>query len=187
MPLALVVFADKSHLDLHGSLSTLPIIFTLSFFNEKSRNSVDFWRPTAFLPNLNAGSLTSWNSNDKKEDPALSIQDEHDCLCGAFSSLKNIHCRGGIKAAVLGKDIVSKPWIHFVVGNNSRNSQFLGHFNGSGNIQRPYCNCKCPYNKIDDPIPQCIYIDIQDYHNHKEQRSMMTTKRDKKIIDSNTR
>ena len=37
---------------------------------------------------------------------------------------------------------------------------------------------------MDNPIPQCIYIDIQDYHDHKEQRSMMTTKRDKKIIDS---
>ena len=59
MSIALVVFADKSHLDLNGSLSTLPIIFTLSFFNEKSRNSVNFWKPMAFFPNLNAGSLTS--------------------------------------------------------------------------------------------------------------------------------
>jgi len=39
MPLALVVFADKSHLDLHGSLSTLPIIFTLSCFNEQSETN----------------------------------------------------------------------------------------------------------------------------------------------------
>jgi hypothetical protein len=76
MPLALVVFADKSHLDLHGSLSMLPIIFTLSFFNEKSSNSIDFWRPITFLPNLNAGSLTSRNSNDKKKNPVLSVQDE---------------------------------------------------------------------------------------------------------------
>jgi hypothetical protein len=30
MPIALVIFGDKSHLDLHGSLSTLPIIFTLT-------------------------------------------------------------------------------------------------------------------------------------------------------------
>ena len=30
MPIALVVFGDKAHLDLHGSLSTLPLIFTLS-------------------------------------------------------------------------------------------------------------------------------------------------------------
>ncbi len=135
MPLALVVFADKSHLDLHGLLSTLSIIFTLSFFNEESRNSIDFWRPIHFLPNLNAGSLTSQNSNDKEKGPALRVQDEHDCLHGAFSSLRNIHRHGGIKAAVLGKDIVCKPWIHFVIGNNSENNRFLGHFNGSGNIQ----------------------------------------------------
>jgi hypothetical protein len=35
MPIALVIFADKSHLDLHGSLFTLPIIFTLSCFNQE--------------------------------------------------------------------------------------------------------------------------------------------------------
>jgi len=36
MPIALVIFGDKSHLDLHGSLSTLPLTFTLSCFNEQS-------------------------------------------------------------------------------------------------------------------------------------------------------
>ena len=98
MPLGLVVFADKSHLDLHGSLSTLPIIFTLSCFNERSRNSVNFWRPMAFtfIPNLNAGSLTSRNSNNKKKDPAISVQDEHDCLRAAFSPLRNLYQHGGI-------------------------------------------------------------------------------------------
>ncbi len=37
MPLALVIFGDKSHLDLHGTLSTLPLTFTLSCF--KATNS----------------------------------------------------------------------------------------------------------------------------------------------------
>ena len=82
----------------------------------------------AFFPNLNVGSLTSQNSNDKKKDPAISVQDEHDCLCAAFSSLRNINRGGGIKTTVLGKDVVCKPWIHFVVGDNSGNNQFGGHF-----------------------------------------------------------
>jgi hypothetical protein len=43
MLIALVIFADKSHLDLRGSLSTLPIIFTLSCFNQESRNKDKFW------------------------------------------------------------------------------------------------------------------------------------------------
>ena len=124
-PIALVVFANKSHLDVHGLLSTLAIIFTLSFFNEKSRNSFVFWGPMAFLPNLNAGSLTSWNSNVKKKDPTIGVQDELDCLCAAFSSLRNIHRDGSIKTTVLGKDVVCKPWIHFVVDDNSGNNQFV--------------------------------------------------------------
>ena len=35
MPLAHVIFGDKSRLDLHGTLSTLPLTFTLSCFNEQ--------------------------------------------------------------------------------------------------------------------------------------------------------
>jgi hypothetical protein len=59
MPLALVVFGDKSHLDLHGTLSTLPLTFTLSCFNEKSRNKSEFWRPLSFIPNLSYGATSS--------------------------------------------------------------------------------------------------------------------------------
>jgi hypothetical protein len=33
MPVALIVFANKSHTDLHGALSLTPIIFTLTLFN----------------------------------------------------------------------------------------------------------------------------------------------------------
>ncbi len=59
MPIALVIFADKSHLDLHGSLSLLPIIFTLSCFSHESRNKDKFWRPLAFLPNHSYGALST--------------------------------------------------------------------------------------------------------------------------------
>jgi hypothetical protein len=33
MPIALIIFGDKLHTDLHGSLSLTPIIFTLTLFN----------------------------------------------------------------------------------------------------------------------------------------------------------
>jgi hypothetical protein len=57
IPIALVIFGDKSHLDLHGCLLTLPIIFTLTCFNQDSRIKKEFWRPLAFLPNLSYGAL----------------------------------------------------------------------------------------------------------------------------------
>ncbi len=38
MPVALIVFGDKSHTDLHGTLSLTPIIFTLTLFNQSAHN-----------------------------------------------------------------------------------------------------------------------------------------------------
>ena len=109
MPLALVIFGDKSHLDLHGSLSTLPLTFTLSCFNEHSRNKSEFWRPLSFIPNLSYGSSSSKNSSN----PHGSVQDEHDCLKVSFLSLMDIHKRGGISATVMGRPVILKVWIHF--------------------------------------------------------------------------
>ncbi len=57
MPIALVIFGDKSRLDLHGSLSTLPIMFTLLCFNQESRNKDEIWCPLAFLTNLSYEAL----------------------------------------------------------------------------------------------------------------------------------
>jgi len=48
MPIGLVVFGDKSHMDLHGAPSLTPIIFTLTIFNRKARNNPNFWRPIAY-------------------------------------------------------------------------------------------------------------------------------------------
>ncbi len=44
MPVGLIVFGDKSHTDLHGTLALTPLIFTLTMFNRASRNNTNFWR-----------------------------------------------------------------------------------------------------------------------------------------------
>ena len=49
MPLSVVVFDDKTHTDLHGTLSLTPIIFTLTCFNLKARNNPNIWRPLAYI------------------------------------------------------------------------------------------------------------------------------------------
>jgi hypothetical protein len=55
MPVALIIFGDKSHMDLHGALALTPIIFTLTLFNRTSQNNANFWRPLACIPNLGYG------------------------------------------------------------------------------------------------------------------------------------
>jgi hypothetical protein len=108
MPIALVIFADKSHLELHGCLLTLPIIFTLSWFNQESRNKDKFWRPLAFLPNLSYGALSTKNS---KKPSHQGYQDKNDCLHAAFSSLGCLHCNGGMAMPAMGRRVVGKVWM----------------------------------------------------------------------------
>ena len=52
MPVGIIVFGDKSHTVLHGTLSLTPIIFTLTLFNQLARNNTRFWRPIGYIPNL---------------------------------------------------------------------------------------------------------------------------------------
>jgi hypothetical protein len=72
MPISLVIFGDKSYLNLHGSISSLPIMFALTCFNQESRNKEEFWRPLAFVPNLSYGALSTKNS--KKDHPIKAIR-----------------------------------------------------------------------------------------------------------------
>ena len=52
MPISLVVFGDESHFDSKGTLKVMPLMFTLSLFNQRARNEVHFWRPIGYIPNL---------------------------------------------------------------------------------------------------------------------------------------
>jgi hypothetical protein len=90
MPIPNFVFADKSHTDLHGTLSVTPVIFTLTCFNRIVRNKTEFWRPLAYIPNLSSGK----NKVDKRKTTDK-IQDEHRCLSAALDSVKEIHRKGG--------------------------------------------------------------------------------------------
>jgi hypothetical protein len=177
MPLGLVILDDKSHLDLKGALSIIPIIFTFTCFNEDARNKVENWRPLLFLPNLSHGVLSYKNDKSNKKDPILSVQDEQDCLWVAFSWLVNIYLRGGIKATVMGRDVIVKPWIHFFVGDTSGNNGWLGHSNGSGNITRPYRDCECTYEDMENLLPSCTYIKRAQYHDQQLSQSLVHTKK----------
>ena len=118
MPIALIIFGDKSHFDLHGTLSTTPLIFTLSCFNQRARNLARFWRPIAYIPNL-SHSKVSYKQNNKEEE-AANVQDEHNCLSVALQKLIDITIDGGIAMKVKGKTVIGKVWIHYVIGEDRK-------------------------------------------------------------------
>ena len=101
MPVGLVVYIDKSHFDTHGGLCVTPISFTLTLFNKEARNSKKFWRPLAYLPNLDQHIIddsddeTEPNNEIETTTAAESLQDEQKCLSVALQSLKLLHRQGG--------------------------------------------------------------------------------------------
>ena len=163
MPVGLIVFGDKSHTDLHGTLSLTPVTFTLTLFNRKFRNNSNAWRPLAYLPNLSYGK----NKADKTKT-SLKIQDEHTCLSIAFKSLREIHKNGGFNAVVMGKEVRVRVWIHYVIGDTEGNNKWMGHFPGNRKeICRPYRDCKCNYDQLSNPNPTCQYTTLDEMRNAK--------------------
>ena len=163
MPIALIVFADKSHTDLHGTLSVTPLIFTLTCFNKTARNKTDFWRPLAYIPNLSFGK----NKADKRETKDK-VQDEHRCLSVALDSIKEIHRKGGFYAVVMGRVVKIKVWIHFFIGDTEGNNKVLGHYPGNKKqVCRPYRDCHCNYDDLTNPNPSCVYTTIAEMREAK--------------------
>ena len=89
MPIALVLFGDKSHTDLHGLLSVEPVSFTLSLFNRSARNLPQFWRLLGYVPNLSAG-----KGEVNRMSATNKIQNEHNCLAFILKSVIDINNRG---------------------------------------------------------------------------------------------
>ena len=173
MPIALILFGDKSHFDLHGSLSTTPLIFTLSCFNEKARNSVKFWRPIAYIPNLCHGKVV--HASSTKERSADNVQDEHWCLDAALEQLIQITERGGIAMTLKGKSVIGKVWIHYVIGDTVGNNTWMGHYN-SCNCRRKYRDCDC--EDMTKSNPDCRYITLKEYRESIHKMNQAKYKKD---------
>ena len=185
-PVALVVFADESHFDQKGTLKTMPMMFTLSLFNQKSRNDVRFWRIMGYIPNLGYGATTKELQRpiNTKTPATHKLQNEHNCISAILEPLVQISKRGGISMTVKGYPVTAKVWIHFFIGDTSGNNRWLGHFNSGANIQRPYRDCACDIDDMDNANPTCTYLKRHDYHGHISLRSCLEGTREKLDLDS---
>ena len=162
MPIALIIFGDKSHTDLHGALALTPIIFTLTLFNITSRNNAKFWRPLAYIPNLGYGKNKADKTSTKDK-----VQNEHECLSVAFKSIRQIHREGGFLASVLGREVNIKVWVHFFIGDTEGNNKWLGHYPGARQVHRPYRDCQCDFNNMSNPNPTCVYTTLSEMRDAK--------------------
>ena len=156
-PCPLVLFYDKTHVDLHGSLACSPIIGWIGIFKESALKSLNAIRVFGYVPNLGYGK--SKNNTQKAHDK---LQDEHNCLRQVFNQIKQIHDDGGIVMKVLGRNVKVRVWIHLITGDTSGHNDLCGHYNGSSTTTMPYRSCKCSLQNLDNSKPSCRLVTLEE-------------------------
>jgi hypothetical protein len=160
MPVGIIVYGDKSHTNLHGTLSLAPIIFTLTLTNQTARNNTRFWRPIGYIPNLSYGKGTS-----DRQRTSDKIQDKHICLSCIFESLRRITKKGGFDLCVLGQNVTVKIWIHYFIGDTEGNNKWHGQYPGNRDgVQHQDRDFKCTFKDSKHTYPNCVYITLDDIH-----------------------
>ena len=142
-------------------------MFTLSIFNREAKCSPQFWRPLAYIPNLDYGLISS----DEK-DPLNKLKDEQQCLRTAYKSLVELTKKKGIRTTVANKEVVCKVWIHFFIGDTEGNNKWLGHYNHHGNTAMPYRDCQCPFCNMNKSNPTCLPITPNLYRMQEQQAKL---------------
>lgn len=155
-PCGLVLFYDKSHCDRHGALALSPILFTCTFFNKAARAKDEFWDVLGYIPNLDYATSKTSDGKNTGAGAIAKCQDEHNCLFKALEGLKDLHDRGGMTLHVMGRDVLVKVWIHFIVGDIMGNNTLLGSYN-SWNAKCPYRDCSCEAEDFIKPDNVCNF------------------------------
>jgi hypothetical protein len=73
----IILYIDNLAVNRHGHLSLEPVHFTLSIFNQKTRNKPEAWRPLGYIPNLG---LQSKAENMHSMSSSQKVQLYHDIL-----------------------------------------------------------------------------------------------------------
>lgn len=167
MALPLQAFYDASYVDTFGSLQSSPFIVTPLGVQAKFRHTHDWIIPMGLVPHLKYG-----KGKADRELARNKLQDEHNCLAAVLAQLREIYNHGGFWLDVMGKKRRVIPWIQFVGGDISGMNSLTGAFNVNGKTARPYRDCMCCFDDLDDPYAVCQYFTMSQYRTAKEEGTL---------------
>ena len=147
----ILLFIDKSHLDLNGKHTLEPIMFTMCLFHRKLRNLAKAWRPMGYLPNLDK--LCPHASADDK------LQDYHYCLRIILSELSLLQKKGGIDwdlcldGATTTRCRFQIP-VNCILGDTAGHDTLCTKVKNRSSTSCGSCcrSCYCEYKDLGDPF-----------------------------------
>ena len=182
LPLPLILAIDKSHYDLHGNLCVTPIGFSLAMLDCHTQQRTEAWKMGATVPNLSV--KKGRNKKRKKGSSKQGLQDMHNILKIALSSLKEAYDNGGIIwKGRDGKTKILKPYIHMIIGDTAGNNELCGHYLG-GKSRCLVKDCKCSFEVLHKTPPKCHTMTWKDLHECNGDDAMIFQKFDEKGLIS---
>lgn len=171
-PFPIILFIDKSHTDLFGSLAVTPILWVPAFLNYRCRMKQGVWRVLAYLPPLHVGKGSHAGKLDidvhsegahrrtvgyRPQEAKKKLMDLHTCLGVGLRSFKKAAKRGFLHRDEHGTLFHYYPFIAAIVGDTSGNNELTCHYNCSGNskISCPSNSCKCDFDQLMSSTFEC--------------------------------
>ena len=142
----IIMYIDKLAVDRHGHLSLEPVYFTLSLFNQKTRNKPQAWRPLGYIPNIGlmskAESRHSMTSSQK-------VQFYHDILGRIIAPLIQLQQADPMPFPLLYRgqqyDLKLKFPLLAVLGDTESHDRLCGRYNMRGVTVARLCrHCDTP-------------------------------------------
>ena len=142
----IILYIDKLAVDRHGHLSLEPVYFTLSIFNQKTRNKPQAWRPLGYIPNIGLMSKAESRhgmSSDQK------VQFYHDILERILESLVDLQQADPMHFPLLYRGQQYKLKLKFpllaVLGDTESHDRLCARYNNRNvNVKRLCRHCDTP-------------------------------------------
>jgi hypothetical protein len=155
---------DKLATDRHGHLSLEPVYFTLSIFNQKTRNRPEVWHPLGYIPNM--GLMSKVESTHAMKSSAK-VQLYHDILSLIFGTLVDLQGKeGGLPYQFFYRGKVHNALLLFpllaVLGDTESHDRLCGRYNSPASGVAQLCrHCSSPRSETDnvdrDKIKNPVY------------------------------
>ena len=150
VPVGVILFVDKTHVDTHGRACLEPIMMTLTIFNRKARSSHSAWRVLGFIPN-SARHRTASDATEKNWDYHVVVDHITESLHRIMQHKGGVHWRLKI-AGQEDRNASMKFYLHSLLGDHEGHDKATCHYQSRSLQVRCLCRmCNTPTSEMDNP------------------------------------
>ena len=116
------MYYDEAHVDRNGALGASPFLATVGFIRATSRHLLSNWRIWGYVPKLDVG-----RGRTSTMDATAKQREHHKILSVILREFQELTARGGIKTVFMGKTVVLKCFIQYIIGDTKGHNDLCGH------------------------------------------------------------